>query len=136
MTCFRDISGCPWPYLAVNKGVRNIDWGACIVAAGISIRDTCIGSTYAMATWIGCIDIESAYTKGIYAKSTFVGDVEPKALTKLKVILAGWRINDCCFWLLSYEIDFALTKGVYYWSRWEYWSLRSIHTFNIRYINL
>ena len=63
----------------------------------ICVRDTCIGSTCTVDTWIRCADIGGAYTECIYARSIFAGSVEPRVLARSGVILVGPGINDNCF---------------------------------------
>lgn len=102
------ILGCLWLYSADYKGVKSIDRGTCIMAAGIKttcIKDTCISSTYAISTWIGYTNIRGIYTGDIYIKSTFVQDFKLRALI-------GSRVNDCYLWLFIGLIFAFITKRV------------------------
>ena len=74
----------------------------------ICAKDTCIGSTCAVGTWIGCAGIGSACTRSICARGVFAGDVKLRALARLGVILAGLGVYDCCF----IGLVFALIDGV------------------------
>ncbi len=75
------------------------------------VRDTCIGSTCPLDTWIRYAGVGGAYTRGICAKSASVGGVEPRVLAGLGVTLAGPKVNDCC--LRSFMgLIFVLMDGV------------------------
>lgn len=53
LTCFRYISGCPWPYSASGKGTKSTGNGAYRVATNIGsicVKDTYIGSTSGVDT--------------------------------------------------------------------------------------
>ena len=41
--------------------------------------------------------IKNTYIKYIYIKVSFIRDIELIALAKLRVILEGQRVYDCCF---------------------------------------
>ena len=77
----------------------------------ICAKDTCIGNTCAVGTLIGYAKVGGTCTGGICAKSAFVGVVEPRALARLWVTLAGSGVNDCCLRLFI-GLIFALMDGV------------------------
>lgn len=58
----------------------------------ICIRDIYIGSTSTsiIDIWIRYFDIESTCSRGIYTKTAFVRDIEPRMLASLRVI---WYIG-------------------------------------------
>ena len=69
------------------------------MAAGIRstcTKDTCIGSTYAVGTWIGCAGVGGACIRSICAKSASLGGVKSRVLVGLGVTLAGPGVNDYC----------------------------------------
>ena len=89
------------------------------MAADIRItyaKDICIGSIYAIGTWIKCADIMSACTECIYTSNVFVKDVEPKTLVESEVILAGLGINNYCF-QLSIRLTFTSIEKLSCWGK-------------------
>ncbi len=58
-------------------------------------RDTRIGSTCAIGTWIGYSGIANTCTRVIYTRSTSDKGVELRALPGSRVTLAGPGVNDC-----------------------------------------
>lgn len=138
LTYFECILGCPWLYSASDEGAKGIDEGTYIVDASIRsicTKDTCIGSTCIIHTWIWCYSIGDTYTRVIYIKSTSDRDVELRTLIRSEVILASSRINNCYFRSFI-GLIFASINCVSHRGGWKYRSLRSSHIFDIRYINL
>lgn len=66
-----------------------------IASIGITYtKDIYISSTYAVDIWIECTGIRNVYIIGIYARSIFIEDIEPRVLTRFRVILAGLGVNN------------------------------------------
>ncbi len=59
------------------------------------VRDTCIGSTCTVGTWIGYTSIGGTYTKSICTRSAFIGGVESRTLARFRVTLVDPGINNC-----------------------------------------
>lgn len=76
-------------------------------------RNTFIDNTCAINTWIKCVNIKSIYTIYIYIWNFLDRDIIPKALRRLRVILADLMINDCCFELFI-RLVLALINSVNY----------------------
>ena len=55
-------------------------------------RDTYIRSNCAMGIWIWCASVRNIYTGDIYTSGAYVGDIEPKTLTRSGVTLKSLGI--------------------------------------------
>ena len=55
----------------------------------IYVRNTCIGNTYAVDTYIKYASFGGACTRFICAKRTLIGNIELRALAGSRVILAN-----------------------------------------------
>lgn len=119
---FRSILNYPWSYSVGRNSAKNTDWGVYIMAIGIGntcARNTDIGSTYTVGTWIRCSSVGSACIRDIYPSNASVRDVEPRILVSIDVtsiytgvnvlaepemtledtsiIFMDASINNCCF---------------------------------------
>lgn len=70
-----------------------------------------IRSICAVGTWIRCTCVRGAYNRRSCTKSAFVESIKLGALVRLRVTMAGPRVNDYCFWLFM-RLFFVSIDGI------------------------
>lgn len=108
----------PWLFSAIRDDAKSIDIGAYIINADIKktyARNAYISNTYALHTWLECVNVEGACINDICAKKAFVGGVRPRILIRSEVILVGLGVNNCYF-ILFIRFIFTSINSTYYYS--------------------